>query len=264
VVGPLSPSVRVLPDAGAAARAVAERLRAIAAEATRRSGRCRVAISGGRTPGPMFDALAATPGGAAAWSAWQLYWCDERIVAPEDPRSNFGLARQRWLAPARFPEANVHRIPTDSTAERAAEAYERTLRAHFPSGKAPTFDAVVLGMGPDGHTASLFPGSPNLDVVDRWVVAEPRPGQPPPVPRVTLTLEGLARARVAVFLVAGADKRAALARVLGAAGTPAGPRLPAARVRAVESVEWFVDRDAADGASFRPSTGEGPRSPAVS
>ncbi len=257
----MTPTVRVLDDAETAAIAAAERLRELARVALQRRSRFTLAVSGGRTPEPMFRALASGPAGLESWSSWQLFWCDERLVPPEDPRSNFGLARRLWLAPAGFPAENARPIRTDLPAGPAADAYDAVLRSFFGAASSPTFDAVVLGLGPDGHTASLFPGSPSLDVTDRSVVAEPNPGQPPFVPRVTLTLEALGRARTALFLVTGADKRGPLARILGRAGTSPDVTLPAARVRALESVEWFLDRGAADGRAPEAGTGDRPARP---
>ena len=244
MVDRLNRSVHVAPDAAEAAAAVAERLVRLSDGARARRGSFGVAVSGGRTPEALFRELAGRADGPTLWPDWQLFCVDERLVPPDDPRSNLGLARRLWLAPAGFPEENVHPIPTDVPPEEAARRYEATLRTFFGRSGRSTFDAVVLGVGVDGHTASLFPGAPTLDARDRWVVAEPRPAQPPEVPRITLTLEALGHARTAIFLVCGTEKREVLARLLP--GTPA-PRsdLPAARVAPSESVEWFVDRDAA-------------------
>lgn len=244
--------VHVLPDAESAATAVVDRLFGLASRVGEQERPFALAISGGRTPEPMFRALAIREGGPKDWSRWQLFWCDERLVPGSDPRSNFGLAQRLWLGPAHFPPRNIHPIETGVPVDEAARRYETTVRGYFGAGDAPTFDAVVLGVGPDGHTASLFPGASALEVVDRWVVPEPRPSQPPAVPRVTLTLEGIGRARTAIFLVGGADKRPVLAEILGAAdGTATGPKLPAARVRAQDAVEWFVDSAAAPTSSSR-------------
>jgi 6-phosphogluconolactonase len=205
-----------------------------------------VAVSGGRTPEPVFEQLAARAGEFDRWRNSDVFWCDERLVPPSDLRSNFGLARRLWLTPAGVPRENVHPVPSSLPLEDAAREYEADLRGRFDRTAAPTFDAVLLGVGPDGHTASLFPGAPALDVRDRWAAGEPRPAQPPLVPRVTLTLEGLRHGRVAIFLVCGAEKRAVLARLLGrSTGETERAKLPAARVSAVDAVEWFLDRDAA-------------------
>lgn len=245
MVEPLNPVVRVHADPASAARAVAERLVALASDRRARGERFRLAVSGGRTPEPMFRALASSPGGSERWRDWDVFWCDERLVPATDPRSNFGMARRLWLGPAEVPSANVHPVDTSRSLEAAAQGYETELRAFFGAGPATTFEAVVLGVGPDGHTASLFPGAASLRARGRWVVGEPRPRQPPRVPRVTLTLAGLAPARHALFLACGSEKRAVLARILDR--PPAGGRaaaLPAGRVRGVDSTEWYLDRDA--------------------
>lgn len=242
----MTPTVRVLADADAAARAVAARLEELAGSALSARGEFSVAVSGGRTPEPMFRALAGREGGASVWHGWQVFWCDERLVPVADDRSNAGLARRLWLDPCGFPRSNMHEVPTDPPVEEAARRYDATLRTFFHPGERDGPDVVVLGIGPDGHTASLFPGSPALEVTGRWAVAVPTPGQPPPVPRVTMTLEALARARNALFLVTGADKRPALAQILSPASSRSKDApLPAARVASAGAVEWFLDRAAA-------------------
>lgn len=245
MVDALAPVVRVHADLTSAARAVAERLFTLAADQRAKGERFAVAVSGGRTPEPMFRALAAGPTSPDRWRDWHVFWCDERLVPPADERSNYGLARRLWLAPAGVPTANVHPVDTARPLAEAVRGYEEELRGFFGEAPAGTFDAVVLGVGPDGHTASLFPGASALRSRGRWVAGEPRPRQPPRVPRVTLTLEGLRRARHALFLAGGPEKRPVLARVLGTATGPA-PRaaLPAGRVQAVGPVEWYLDRDA--------------------
>ena len=242
MVDGLAPVVHVLEDPLRAAEAAAERLLALAESALRERGRFVLAVSGGRTPEPLYALLGRRRSGSPSW---HLFLCDERLVPPEDPRSNLGLVRRLWLEPARFPEASVHRVYTDLPADGAAERYDAALREFFGVGPGPTFDVVLLGIGPDGHTASLFPGSPTLAERDRWAVADKAPALEPPVARVTLTLPALSRARTALFLVSGADKRSAVVRILG--GGEAGPvsPLPAARVSSAGPVEWFLDRPAA-------------------
>ncbi len=238
----------VLPDVASAARAVLARLVDLADEARAQRGRFALAVSGGQTPEPLFRALASRGTGEDAWSGWHIFWSDERAVPPTDPRSNFGEAGRLWLGPAAVPDGQVHPIRTDGPGiDAMARTYEAELREFFPGPPgAATFDAVLLGVGPDGHTASLFPGSPTLEAGGRWVVAEPRPAVPPLVPRVSLTLDAIGRARVVLFLVGGTAKREVLARVF-ADPNRGGPRaaLPAARVQALDAVEWYVDRGAA-------------------
>jgi 6-phosphogluconolactonase len=245
----MNEAVLVHADAADGGRAVAARLAEIARRAVHERGRFALAVSGGESPEPLFRELAARAAGVGADEPWWLFWCDERIVRTDDPRSNYGLARRLWLDPAGFPRENVHAVRTDLAAEASAGAYESELRSAFPgrgpSGAGATLDVVVLGIGPDGHTASLFPGRPSLAARDRWVVAEAAPGLAPPVPRVTMTLEGLGHARIAVFLAWGAGKRPILAKILADVhrGGPEGS-VPAARVRPLEAIEWHVDADA--------------------
>jgi len=206
-----------------------------------RRGRFAVAVPGGRTPEPMFRALAGGEQRTGGWRGWEVFWGDERMVPEEDPRSNYALAKREWLGPGRVPPGQVHPVVTTIGAADGAHTYEALLRSTF--GPTPSFDAIVLGVGPDGHTASLFPGAGTLDADDRWVVPEPNPALPPRVPRVTLTLQALRSSQVAIFLVCGEEKRGIVAEVLreSSAGGPP-PALPAARVTARESVEWYLDR----------------------
>jgi 6-phosphogluconolactonase len=246
VVDRLSPQVLLHADLLSAARATAARLIELSEGAVAAGRTFAVAVSGGKSPEQMFRTLASRSDEARGWKDWRVFWCDERCVPANDPRSNFGLAQRLWLGPAGVPRENVHPIDTSVRAEEGAERYEATLRSAFGSDPPTTFDAVVLGVGPDGHTASLFPGSTSLRTRSRWVVPEPKPRQPPAVPRVSLSLPGLARSRRALFLVGGADKADAMARILAPTGEASSrDALPAARVGAVEGVEWFLDRDAA-------------------
>ena len=249
MVDGLAPVVRVLDDPAAAAEAAAERLLGLADAALHERGRFVLAASGGRTPEPLYALLGRRRSGSPSW---HLFLCDERLVPTEDPRSNLGLLRRLWLGPADFPDRGVHGVDTSALPDAAATRYDRTLREFFGPGPGPTFDVALLGIGPDGHTASLFPGSPTLTVRDRWAVAEPSPGLDPQVARVTLTLPALARARHALFLVAGADKRSAIDHILGGGAAPTASALPAALVASVGPVEWFLDRPAAGGLQPRP------------
>ncbi len=246
MVEPLTGAVRVHPDARSAYRALADRLVELARAPTPGRPRFSLALSGGSTPERLFRLLAADYARRVGWREIEIGFADERAVAPDDARSNFALARRALLAPLDVPAERIHRIPGElRPTGAAARAYEGALRALFADGRG-TFDAVLLGMGPDGHTASLFPGASTLREVARWVRVEPAPALEPKVPRITLTLPALAAARCVLFLVLGAEKRPALTDVLRdpRRGTPEAT-LPAARVRARESVEWFVDSEAA-------------------
>ena len=173
-----------------------------------------VALSGGSSPRPAYTAAAS-----ADWSQTMVWFVDDRAVPPGDPRSNYDLVMETLDPP------NVRRIEAELGAEAAAERYDALLEG-------VQLDLAVLGMGPDGHTASLFPGRPELDVTDRRVVAVPEAGMEPYVPRVTMTFPMLASARRRIFLVTGADKRDRLRDL---------DTLPAGRLEA----DFYVDEAAA-------------------
>jgi 6-phosphogluconolactonase len=207
-------------------------------------GRFALALSGGSTPKRLYQLLAAAPlRDQMPWQRTHLFWGDERFVSWDSPDSNYGMARDAMLAHAPIPPGNIHGIPFSGSAAEAARDYEQTLKAYYGAAALdpgrPLFDIVLLGMGPDGHTASLFPGKPALEQHRRWAVEVPEPGLNPFVPRVTLTYPALDSARSVAFVAAGADKMAMMRRVL------AGDReLPAARVAPVGELVWFVDRAA--------------------
>lgn len=182
-----------------------------------------VALAGGRTPRAFYEALAAV---GHEWEGTEVFFGDERCVPPDHPDSNYRMAHEALLSRV---SARVHRMPGE-TCDPAA--YERTLREVL-GDRAPSLDLVVLGLGEDGHTASLFPGHPALEEPERWVVRVERPDHP----RLTLTLPVLGAAELALFLVAGEVKREALERLL------AGEQIPAARVEARRMV-ILADPDA--------------------
>lgn len=233
--------VRTFDDLDALSEAGADELVAIARAAVAARGTCAIALSGGSTPRRLFDVLAQRGRTAAPWDHIALWWGDERTVGPDHPDSNYGMARAHLIDPLGLDPARVHRmvgehpVPAD-----AARAYEGALTAAL--GTPPVFDLVLLGLGPDGHTASLFPGSPALAERTRFVVANPvsSPLVHGTTVRITLTAPALSAARHARFLVAGADKAAALAGVL--AGPPG--RYPSQLVGG-QDVAWLVDRAAA-------------------
>jgi 6-phosphogluconolactonase len=245
------PVLRVLPDADRLAAAAAEVFVGAALAATRERGRFAVAISGGSTPLRLYRLLARrghlTPPGPLPWGSIHWFWVDERCVPPDDPRSNHGNWREA-MAGAQLPAANVHRIPAELGAAEAAGRYDHTLRQWFATAAAPRFDLVLLGMGADGHTASLFPGSEALTESERWVAA-PRVYPSGPA-RVTLTLPALNAAACVVFLVSGAEKSATLRRVLRGPLDPGA--LPAQAIRPADGeLSWFADQAAAGDADLR-------------
>jgi 6-phosphogluconolactonase len=202
-----------------------------------------VALSGGETPRRTYEVLSAEPYRARfPWERVHFHQVDERWVPPEDPLSNLRLLRETLLSRAPVPEVNVHFVDTGlSGPEEGARRYEESLRAVFPDppGGFPRFDAIVLGIGKDGHTASLFPGRPGTDAGGAWTVATA--GGEPPVPRVTMTVPVLSAAAQVVFLVSGGEKARALAGVLS--GDPA---FPASRVTPSRGrVTFLADEPAA-------------------
>ena len=211
-------------------------------DAVRTAGTCSIVLSGGATPRAIYRLLGSRFRAEIPWVNVQVFWGDERYVPPEDSRSNYRLAKDALLDHVPCPPANIHRMPTHfPSAEAAARDYERTLRNHFV-GEWPQFDLVLLGLGNDGHTASLFPGSLALPERTRWVVAAQAPVDPQS--RLTLTLPALTRAAAVYVLVAGATKSEALRHVLEGAGD--WIKYPAAGVRlGTGSVIWWADQAAA-------------------
>jgi 6-phosphogluconolactonase len=208
-------------------------------------GRCgprSVCLSGGSTPKRLYARLARDPWRASlAWPDIHWFFGDERVVPPDDARSNLRMAREALLDVAPVPRENIHAVPTGlRDADACAAAYQETLEGWHGSrvlGAEPLFDIILLGIGSDGHTASLFPGTKALEETERWVVGN-EPGLDPFVPRVTLTFPAIASSRAVVFLVSGADKRDILAKVL------AGGDYPASRVTQHVPTLWFVDEAA--------------------
>ncbi len=237
----------VFADADAVARAAAERL----IGATAGPGPASVCLSGGSTPKALYGLLASDAyRGRVAWDRIHWWWGDERFVPPTDARSNEAMVRAAMLDHVPVPAALVHPMPTgvlgDDALEPAAAAYGRALRAFAATRAAagrPLFDLVLLGLGDDGHTASMFPGKPAVLETHHWAMPVPDAGLAPFVPRLTLTLPALADSAGVLFLAVGAGKRPLLGRVA------AGEALPAGQVRSAGGVTWYVDRAAAGAAT---------------
>jgi 6-phosphogluconolactonase len=230
-------------DPAAMANAAAERLIARVSE---NPGRVAICLTGGSSPRQLYQLLATdTWRSRIPWQRVHWFIGDERFVPADDPLNNMGVARATFLE--RYaPASNIHPIPT-STADpadpdRGAALYETELKSFYGADDLdpgrPLFDLVLMGVGPDGHTASLFPGDPALDETRRWAVGVPKANVEPFVPRVTLTLPTLANCREMLFEVAGADKRAILTRVF------AGENLPANRAQSTGETVWLVDQAA--------------------
>jgi 6-phosphogluconolactonase len=227
----------------ALAEAAAERVGAIAEAAVAERGRFTIALSGGSTPKALFDRLAGPPWlERLPWAQFEVAWVDERDVPIDHPDSNAGMACRTWLKHVPIPPDHIHPVPTrPGPPAEAARAYEATLRALFPGKPWPSFDLVLLGVGEDGHTASLFPGSSALEDAESWVVA-------PWVPhmgayRVSLSLPAIAHARRVMVLVAGASKARVMRAILE---DPTAEPLPARRVAEAHGhAEWLLDAAAA-------------------
>ncbi|TNC10752.1 6-phosphogluconolactonase [Methylobacterium terricola] len=229
----------VLPDSDAVARAAAERLVAVAAATQDRVGIC---LSGGSTPKLLYRLLAGPEfRDALPWDRLHWFFGDERVGDDAEAGSNRRLAEEAFGD--RVPDGQLHPIPTDRPAQAAADAYAATLRTWYGADALdparPLFDLVLLGLGEDGHTASLFPGKPEANERDAWVVAVPEAGLAPFVPRVSLTLPALGSTPLILFLVTGAGKRAPLARLA------AGEDLPSGHAKARGETVWLLDEAAA-------------------
>jgi 6-phosphogluconolactonase len=232
--------LEVLPDADSLARRVADWLLESALAA---NGRLAVALSGGSTPRATYAHL-ATPSYRARfpWRNTHWFWGDERFVPHDDLRSNSRMAWEAVLSHAPIPAGNIHPVPTaNTTPQEAAAEYERVLKAFYGSERLdpqrPLFDVNLLGLGEDGHFASLFPGTAVLEERDRWAAAVIGPQ---PEPRITLTFPALESCRYAAFVVSGAAKSAMLRRLI--AGDPS---IPAGRFHPVGELRVFADVPAA-------------------
>jgi 6-phosphogluconolactonase len=254
-----SQRVIVAADAAALVAAAAGHLRRTLADAIAARGAAWIALAGGRTPRAVYEQLAAAGTPAIDWTRVHVAFGDERLVPPDHADSNYAMARAALLDRVRLPAAQVHRIEGERpTAADAADAYGAALSRAFAltPGAWPVFDLVLLGVGPDGHTASLFPGTAALAVTDR--LAAPAEAPSPPTARVTLTYPVLNAARAVVLLVGGADKADAVARAFDA-GVPIA-ECPVRGVRPhAGSLTWHLDAAAAsklpgDFADIVPST----------
>ncbi len=236
----------IVADVETLARAAAERTIEIVSAA--RGERVAICLSGGSTPRRLYELMAASVPAALPWGRIHWFFGDERMVTPDHADSNARMARDALLCVAPIPADHVHAVTTVGLdVEEAARAYAAELAAFYGSDRLdparPLFDLTYLGIGEDGHTASLFPGKPAIEEDRAWAASVPVAGMPPQVPRVTLTRPALASSRHVLFLVAGAAKRSALTRI-------ARGELPAAQVAAAApKTEWLIDRAAATGVS---------------
>jgi 6-phosphogluconolactonase len=197
-------------------------------------------LAGGQTPRRLYELLATEFRQAAPWNRLRLYVGDERFVPPDDPRSNYRMIKEAMLARLPVIDKNVYIMPTSlHTPEQAALSYENILRSHY-DGAWPRFDLVILGLGPDGHTASLFPNSPALEESGKWVLVSQGPEEPKT--RLTLSLPAINNAAAIYFLVTGKDKAKAFKNALGEPS-----RLyPASLIHPNHGrLSWWIDEGAA-------------------
>jgi len=233
---------QISPNSQMAAEACAGYIFGLLDAAIAVQGRASLAISGGSTPKLMFQKMASTP---FAWNHLHLFFVDERCVPPADSASNYRLANENLIAPAKIPAGNVHRMLGEIAPSEAAERYAADIREFFGlfGGEMPQFDVVHRGMGPDAHTASLFPGDPLID--DRTGITAATFAKKFNQWRVTLLPGVLLAARNTVFLVAGEDKVEALHAVFHEKFDP--QKFPSQLGNDGESVAWFLDESAAKG-----------------
>lgn len=232
-------NVEVLSDKAALIQRALDLTVAKITSAIAERGLCTVALSGGSTPKPLYEAIAAQQ---LPWDKIHVFWGDERYVPPNDPNSNQLMAHQVWLDRVNLPKENIHPIPTDEVEPAvAASKYEKHLQTFFQisGGEFPRFDIILLGMGGDGHTASLFPHTEALQA--RGLIAV---GNKQDEPRITFTVPLINHARCVMFVVAGADKKSALAQVFATDANDFS--YPSRLIQPQGELWWLLDRDAGE------------------
>lgn len=243
----MKPEIHRFPNLSDLSRAAAEYICEIAEKAVRKRGVFTFVLSGGTTPRLLYEELAREPHASRVdWQHTHLFWGDERWVPSDSPDSNYSLALQTLISKVDVPPPSIHRIPAAAgTPQAAASEYETTLREFFQPSSAPNsstsfpaFDLVLLGMGPDGHTASLFPGDTALEEKTSWVVAVESTSASPPVSRITLTLPVINEAKCVLFLVSGSNKLKVLQEILT---SPHTADYPVVRVQPLGKLLWFID-----------------------
>jgi 6-phosphogluconolactonase len=232
-------------DARGVAHMASEHIAGVLRDAIAKAGQATLALSGGNTPREAYALLSRERG--IDWRRTRIFWVDERAVPPTDDRSNYGWAKQILLDPALIPPGRVHRMRAeDPDRASAALEYEALIRAHVSADAdgVPSFDVAVMGIGDDGHTASLFPDEPTVTIADRLVAEVPACGGHEA--RLTITRVMIQHARKLFFLVVGPTKRPALERIWADKGDDL--RTPARLARScLGDVEWILDRAAAGG-----------------
>jgi 6-phosphogluconolactonase len=234
-------TVEVLPTVDAIVQRALEIVLDACQQAIAERNQFTIALAGGSTPKPLYEAIATQ---SLPWEKLQVFWGDERYVPADHPDSNQGMARHAWLDRVAIPATNIYPVPTMvADPAIAAEQYEQTLRTYFQSSipEFPAFDLILLGIGDDGHTASLFPQTEALTVRDRLITVGNKAGQP----RITFTAPLINQARSVVFMVAGANKRSALAQIF--AKTADDYTYPARLIQPQGTLWWLLDQAAGEG-----------------
>ena len=243
----MKPEILTYPNLADLSSAAAEFIAELAETAIKNRNIFTLVLSGGSTPRLLYEKLARQPiSKRLDWQNTHIFWGDERYLPPDHPDSNYASAFQALVSKVDIPTANVHRVITErDSANAAAEDYEKTLRHFFrsPAGSEDqpyltSFDLVLLGLGQDGHTASLFPGDAALEEKYRWVVAVEGASGSPPVPRITLTFPAINKAKCVIFLASGSEKREVFQEIIS---NPETVAYPAARVRPSGRLLWFID-----------------------
>ena len=242
IIAETMPELHILPTPEEAARAAAEFVVDLAERCARSQGRFSIALSGGSTPRQLYQILASPPyAERMAWDRWNVFWSDERCVPPDHKDSNYRMAREALLDQVPIPPAHVHRMRGEVEPQTAAEEYETVLREAFQT-PVTSFGLILLGIGEDGHTASLFPDTQALREKHRLVVANWAPHLQSH--RITFTFPLINAAKMVAFLVTDDSKAGVLRGVLEP--TPGEPVLPAAMVHPTNgTVQWFLTKEAA-------------------
>jgi 6-phosphogluconolactonase len=230
------------PDAESCAREASSRMAKAIRDAQKTRGKAAIALSGGETPRAAYALLAREE--RIDWAKVDVFFVDERAVPPKDDRSNFRWANETLFDPAKIPVENIHRMPGESKdLEAAARDYEKLLRAKLEAAQpdVPSLDLLVMGIGEDGHTASLFPGDPAIDIIDRLVAAVPATSKREA--RLTITVPTIEAARVCVVIAVGKGKQHPLEKIWAASGDV--HQTPARAIRGVRgSISWIIDKSA--------------------
>jgi 6-phosphogluconolactonase len=230
--------VEAYASAGDLFHAAAHKVADIVADCLHKKPECAIALSGGSTPKRLYELLAKNEGGPIDWKRVQVFFSDERNVPPEDLESNYRMAKESLFASGLVPESNIHRIRGEYAADEAAKSYEQEIKKVL--GDDPVFDLILLGLGPDGHTASLFPNSPALNEDKRLVVANRIDKLKSD--RITFTYPLLNRAEHVIFLASGSDKAKIVSAVLSGEGD-----YPSQHVRPSKGeLIWMLDKDSAN------------------